>query len=186
MFGGAQDNGGGGVPVDNAQSNRILLILSGVLVLLIFMDFQAHRHYSALAESMGTNGSAAARERLEAAAGSLGEPIRVQADALLSGAHDMSRAALDRAGDELSERITEADLPGRARDTIGAALESEALSADNLRAVAGEGADAARDALVGASDEQALIRSYNLRPADAEPPAPTIAAPESIYLDYLT
>ncbi len=192
MFGGAQDNGGG-APVDNAQSNRILLILSGVLVLLIFMDFQAHRHYSALADSMGTTSRAdAARDRLEAAAdsmqaaaGSLGEPIRVQADALLSGAHDMSREAIDRAGSELSERITEADLPGRARDTIGAALESEALSADNLRAVAGEGASAAREALVGASDEQALIRSYNLRPADVEPPAPTIAAPESIYLYFI-
>ncbi|MEQ9363230.1 MAG: GerMN domain-containing protein [Leptospirales bacterium] len=159
--------------IDNAQSNRILLILAGVLVLLIFMDFQARRHYSALADSVGTSQAGAARNRLEQAASSLGEPIQVQADALF-GAADGERI----------EILEEAEnTAGIARESIGDAL-SEALSEDRLREVAADAATAAGDT---AAD---LARSRNLNPGQipavvpVETPA-TVTPPDSVYLYFI-
>lgn len=160
--GGAKDQGGAsGTPavVDSAQSNRILLILAGVLVLLIFMDFQARRHYSALAESYGTNETAAARKRLNSAADSLGEPIQVQARELLGAGVDQSI--------EIVEETTNA---GRdAQDTIGDVLE-ENLNEDNLREVVNGD----------------LVRSRNLNP-DEVPAKPTaiVQPPEFVYLYFI-
>ncbi|MCR9144288.1 MAG: GerMN domain-containing protein [bacterium] len=162
--------------VDNAQSNRILLILAGVLVLLIFMDFQARRHYSALADSIGTSQAGAARDHLEQAASSLGEPIQIQAEALLGAADDQGSRIIEEAG----------NTAGTARESIGDAL-SEALSEDNLREVAGDAATAAGETAAE------LARSRNLNPGEVgEIPAvvpvaapATIAPPESIYLYFI-
>ncbi len=173
--------------VDNAQSNRILLILAGVLVLLIFMDFQARRHYSALAEAVGTSQAGAARERLEQAANSLGEPIQIQAEALLGAADDQRVEIIE------DVRSSAEDAVASGRESIGEALNEtleEALSEDNLREVAGEAAGLARTAGESAAD---LARSRNLNPGEAPAMNPvadrraaaTVQPPEQIYLYFI-
>lgn len=174
--GGAKDQSGNPAVssvVDNAQSNRILLVLAGVLVLLIFMDFQARRHYSTLAESFGTSEAGVARNRLEQAASSLGEPIQIQAEQLLGAADDQRIEILEEAE----------NTAAAGRETIGDAL-TEALSEENLKEVVAD------TVTVAGETAGNLVRSRNLNPNEIPPVSPvapvaSITPPESVYLYFI-
>ena len=89
---------------DTERSNRILLILGGVLLVLIFMDVQARRHYEAVA---GPDPAQYARDRLDQARDSLQAPVQATVDDIFRGAEETT---------ELPAQWTE-----QARNQVGAA-----------------------------------------------------------------
>ena len=177
----SQGQGGGGAEpgvVDNAQSNRILLILTGVLVLLIFMDFQARRHYDTIAASSGGDAATAARERLGEAAESISrlpgevvergrqyqEPARVRAEELL---HSASGEVLESEllEDMQVEAVRRAESAGdTARERIGEALDQDALDAGQLKE---------------------LVRSRNTSESQPAATAVRVKAPDFVYLYFI-
>lgn len=142
----------GGACLDNERSNRILLILFGALALLIFMDFQAGRHYAAVAGPAGGDPASAARERLGAVQDSLARPIRDKAENILgrvesdlqAGVRGVEREVqaraeagaddLRRAADEESRRGIDA-IEAELQDQLEAGLEA---NADRARQASGE------------------------------------------------
>ena len=64
MFFKSKTDGGVGPCLDNDQSNKILLLMFGSLLLLIFMDYQAERHYNNLNGQPGERISKTPEKRL--------------------------------------------------------------------------------------------------------------------------
>ncbi len=160
MFSAAGKNdSSGGPPLDNAQSNRILLILVGTLVLLLFMDFQARRHFESVA------GAPADRlnQSVEALSTIDTQPIRESADEILNGASEMVGEYSGQAGEAARDGIEYAGDAARngAADAIqGAAAGAGEAAGDLIDAAGQETAGHVRPRNVEALNE------VSLRPLD--------------------
>ncbi len=105
----------GATPPDEEQKNRILLVLTVALFLLIFMDYQARRHYSSLKNSTFTPREAAEENSLSALPGK--EKLKREGNPKRGGiieraieeaeeAEEMARQAQEKAAAPLSESLS--------------------------------------------------------------------------------
>ncbi|MCB1320948.1 MAG: GerMN domain-containing protein [Leptospiraceae bacterium] len=83
------------------QSNRIVLILAGLLLLLVFMDVQAGRHYQAVSDTSGQDPVEYAGQRAAEVQESILRPIQGSAEEILQG---VQTEATD-SGDALLYRV---------------------------------------------------------------------------------